>query len=269
MNIIKQLKKTLSRLAYLTKDQDEVIFEGCDFEITKREIITSIGILAVMLIIGTISSSEIHNSVLDKNREYTQALQIDSEELFRYGMQTDVGNAYVYGELNAVDTVSMPEIEGEWQWIEKVTEKYTRHEEEIRHEDDDGHVWYETEVYYTWDWIDSEEKHCKKITFLNVEFDSGKIDDPEEVYLDTQYKGWNDIRYVYYAIPASAKGTIYTKLENNTISDKTHFYQDKTIEEIYESDIQSYAVQWFWIGWIIFCLIIVFGFVYLDNQWLK
>lgn len=269
MNIIKQLKKTLSRLAYLTKDQDEVIFENCDFEITKREIITSIGILAVMLIIGMISSSEIHNSVLDKNREYTQALQIDSEELFRYGMQTDVGNAYVYGELNAIDTVSMSEIEGEWLWIEKVTEEYTRHEREVQHEDDDGHVWYETEVYYTWDWIDSEEKHCKKITFLNVEFDSGKIEDPEDVYLDTQYKGWNDIRYVYYAIPASAKGTIYTKLENNTISDKTHFYQDKTIEEIYESDIQSYTVQLFWIGWIIFCLIIVFGFLYLDNQWLK
>jgi len=269
MNIIKQIKKTLSRLSYLTKDQDEVIFESCDFEITKREIIASIGIFAVMLIIGTISSSEIHNSVLDKNREYTQALQIDSEELFRYGMLTDVGNAYVYGELNAVDTVSMPEIEGEWLWIEKVTEEYTRHEREVRHEDDDGHVWYETEVYYTWDWIDSEEKHCKKITFLNVEFDSEKIEDPEDVYLDTQYKGWNDIRYVYYATPASAKGTIYTKLENNTISDKTHFYQDKTIEEIYESDIRSYAVQLFWVGWIIFCLIIVFGFLYLDNQWLK
>lgn len=268
MNIIKLLKKTLSRLAYLTKDQDEVIFESCDFDITKREIITGVGILAIMLIIGTIISSEIHNSVLDKNREYTQALQIDSEELFRYGMQTDVGNAYVYGELNAVDTVSMPEIKGEWLWIKKVTEEYTRHEREVRHEDD-GRVWYETEVYYTWDCIDREEKHCKKITFLNVEFDSGKIEDPADIYLDTQYKGWHDIRYVYYAIPASAVGTIYTKLENNTITDNTHFYQDKTIEESYESDICSYVVPLFWLGWIILCLIIVFGFVYLDNQWLE
>lgn len=269
MNIIKQLKKILSRLAYLTKDQDEVIFESCDFDITKREIITSIWILAIMLIIGTIITSEIHNSVLDKNQEYAQALQINSEELFRYGMQTDVGNAYVYGELNAVDTVSMPEIEGEWLSIKKVTEEYTRHEREVRHEDDDGHVWYETEVYYTWDWIDSEEKHCKKITFLNVEFDSEKIEDPADLYLDTQYKGWHDIRYVYHAIPASAVGTIYTKLENNTITDNTHFYQDKTIEESYESDIRSYAVPLFWLGWIVLSLIIVFGFVYLDNQWLE
>lgn len=268
MNIIKQLKKTLSRLAYLTKDQDEVIFESCDFEITKREIITGVGILAIMLIIGTIISSEIHNSVLDKNREYTQALQIDSEELFRYGMQTDVGNAYVYGELNAVDTVSMPEIDGEWLWIKKVTEEYTRHERKVRHEND-GRVWYETEVYYTWDCIDREEKHCKKITFLNVEFDSGKIEDPSDVYLDTQYKGWHNIRYVYYAIPASAVGTIYTKLENDTITDNTHFYQDKTIEESYESDICSYAVLLFWIGWIVLSVIIVFGFMYLDNQWLE
>lgn len=268
MNIIKQLKKTLNRLAYLTKDQDEVVFESYDFEITKREIITGVGILAIMLIIGTIISSEIHNSVLDKNREYTQALQIDSEELFRYGMQTDVGNAYVYGELNAVDTVSMPEIEGEWLWIEKVTEKYTRHERKVRHEDD-GYVWYDTEYYYTWDWIDSEDKHCTKVTFLNVEFNSEKFKDPSDIYIDTQYKGWHNIRYVYHAIPASAVGTIYTKLENNTITDNTHFYQDKTIEESYEADIRSYAVQFFWIGWIVLSLIIVFGFMYLDNQWLE
>lgn len=30
-----------------------------------------------------------------------------------------------------------------------------------------------------------------------------------------------------------------------------------------------YAVPLFWLGWIIFCLIIVFGFMYLDNQWLE
>ena len=42
-------------------------------------------------------------------------------------MRTDIGNAFVYGELKAVDTVSYDEIEGDFSYIKKVKEKYTKH----------------------------------------------------------------------------------------------------------------------------------------------
>lgn len=40
--------------------------------------------------------------------------------MFQYGMDTNVGNAFVYGDLKAVDTVTYPEIGGEYMYVEKL-----------------------------------------------------------------------------------------------------------------------------------------------------
>lgn len=39
--------------------------------------------------------------------------------MFQYGKDTNVGNAFVYGDLKAVDTVTYPEIGGEYMYVEK------------------------------------------------------------------------------------------------------------------------------------------------------
>ena len=59
-----------------------------DFEITKREILASISIVAIMLIIGLVISSKISEWQLDKNETYNKAVKIESSELFQYGMKT-------------------------------------------------------------------------------------------------------------------------------------------------------------------------------------
>lgn len=94
-------------------------FDFGDFEITKREILASISIIAMMLLIGFVISGRISNYILDRNEKYNKAIKIESSELFEYGMRTDVGYAFVYGDLKAVDTVSYPEINGEYMYIEK------------------------------------------------------------------------------------------------------------------------------------------------------
>lgn len=94
-------------------------FDFGDFEITKREILASISIIAMMLLIGFVISGRISNYILDRNEKYNKAIKIESSDLFEYGMRTNVGYAFVYGDLKAVDTVSYPEINGEYMYIEK------------------------------------------------------------------------------------------------------------------------------------------------------
>ena len=87
-------------------------FDFGDFEITKREILASISIIAVMILIGVLISGKISEHQMDENEVYNKAVKIESTDLFQYGMDTNIGNAFVYGDLKAVDTVTYPEIGG-------------------------------------------------------------------------------------------------------------------------------------------------------------
>lgn len=267
MNIIQQIKQIASHSASLIKpDSDTVVFDGGDFEITKRELIASIVIIAIMLILGFSISGYIADKVEDKKRMYNQALQVETREMFEYGMATNVGNAFVYGELAAADTVNFAEVGGAYLWIEKEREEYTRHEEKIRQEID-GDVYYTTEVYYSWDYAGSESKHSEKITFLGVEFDYKKIKRPASHYIDTIYER-SDVRYVYYGVDPKHTGTIFTVLKDGTIEDSTSFYENSTIEQVLESKNEDISQFVFWLLWIIAIVAAVGGFYYLDNNWL-
>ena len=81
-----------------------------DFEITKREVLASIAIIAMLLIVGLGVSDKISDKIADENEKYNKAIKIESKELFDYGMRTNIGNAFIYGELKAVDPVSYPAI---------------------------------------------------------------------------------------------------------------------------------------------------------------
>lgn len=269
MNIIRQIKLTANRLSSLLikKDSDCVVFDCFNFEITKREIIMSLVIFAFFMSLGFIFSEKIAADVEDSRRMYNQALQVDSKSMFEYGMATNVGNAFVYGDLKAVDTVTYDEIGGQWLWIEKEREEYTRHEREVEHTDSDGNTYYTTEVYYTWDYDGSEKKHSQKITFLDVQFDYGQIEGMKTEYIDTIYQSM-DVRYNYRGSKTEHTGTIFTKLENGTIENNVLFYEDKTIEQVLDAKTSSCAVVIFWIFWICLMIAAIFGFYYLDNTWL-
>ena len=234
-----------------------------DFEITKREIIASITIIAVMLLIGVLISEKISDSQTDKNDMYNKAIHVDSSEIFQYGMNTNVGNAFVYGDLKAVDTVTYPEIGEEYMYVEKVKEKYTKHTRTVKRGKTTT-----TQTYYTWDRVGSEDIKCNEISFLGIAFSSNKFDIPNTEYIDT-IKESSDIRYQYYGTRAEYTGTIFTDLRNGTISDSTPFYNGMTIEETINSLESSCGEIFFWIVWILLTIVWVFGFYYLDNKWLE
>nr|DAP47692.1 MAG TPA: hypothetical protein [Caudoviricetes sp.] len=242
-------------------------FDLGDFEITYREILASISIVAVMLLIGFVISGKISQIQDDKNAKYNKAVKIESTDLFRYGMDTNVGNAFVYGELKAVDTVTYPEIGGEYMYVEKIEEHYNRHTRTYTTTDGKGHTRIHTEVYWSWDYAGSEDMQCKEVLFCGVVFDSNKIKLPSADYIDT-IKESGYVRYKYYGTNIEYKGTIFTELKDKTISDSTHFYE-MSIKETKDELERNIGVVIFWIVWIIVMVLAVFGFYYIDNEWLE
>lgn len=56
-------------------------FDFGNFEITKREILVSVSIVAIMLLIGVLIAGKISDYQLDKNEKYNKAIKIESQEL--------------------------------------------------------------------------------------------------------------------------------------------------------------------------------------------
>lgn len=236
-------------------------------EITKREVITSIAIIAIMLTIGFLIGDKIEDYQNDKNAKYWKAEQISDTELFQYGMDTSAGNAFIYGTLQAEDPVTYKELGGKYMYIEKVEEHYTRHTRTVT-TGSGKHRHTKVEHYWTWDLVGSEDKTCKNLKFLGIQFDSKKVKMPGADYIET-IKESSRIRYKYYGVKAEVKGTLFTKMSKGTISDKSDFYQNMEIEETIERLTSGEEKIIFWVVWIIMTVLAVIGFYYLDNKWLN
>lgn len=250
-----------------------------NIKITKREILFSVTIVVAMLIIGLFISEKIAAKQMDKYQEYNTAVRINNDnDLFKYGMSTNIGNAFVYGELKAVDTVSYDEISGEYSYVKKVKERYTKHTRIVtksRTNSKGETEYYEVEEdYYTWDYISSEDKHSETIQFIDTKFSYGTIAFPSSRELDIIYVDGSifhsvgDIRYVYYGAVDRCEGTLYAILKDDTVLEARLYYDqdiDKTINKL-ES---SASVVAFWIAWVFLTVILVFGFYFIDNRWLE
>ncbi len=240
-------------------------------EITKREIIISIAITAVMLMIGFFISEKITDHQNDKNAEYQKAVHIESSELFQYGMDTNIGNAFVYGDLEAVDKVTFDEIGGEYMNVERIKEKYTQHIRVVTYTTGSGknrQTHTRTETYWTWDMVESEGKKSEEVRFCGIIFPVSKVEIPNPEFIDMR-KESSHIRYKYYGTPAKHTGTIYTRLSEGTISDSSVFFEDYTIDQALDSSITEVWNIGFWIAWVIVICACIWVFCYLDNYWLE
>ena len=239
---------------------------------TKRERIVSICLVAMMLVAGLLISSTIHNKLLDKYNEYDTALQIVNDtDLFIYGMHTDVGNAFVYGTVKTIDPVTFEELDGWYATVRKVKERYTQHSRTVTYttRDANGHTTTHSRVehYWTWDAVDSWEKHATYLTFLGVKFRYDQIDLPTPHYLST-VRDSSVVRYVFYGTSTTHVGTIYAKLLHDDIQN-ARFYAGKDITQTIQW-LESYVpLIIFWIVWVAAIIGGVVLFARLDNRWLE
>ena len=253
-------------------DKNKKAVFSCEyFEITKREILVSISIFLILLLVGLLIGEKITEHQMDLNEKYNKAAKIETQELFEYGMQTNIGNAFVYGELSAVDPVTYPELENKYMYIEKVKERYTKHTKKVKHTREVNgkkETYYTTEEEWTWDRVDSESKTCSRIMFQGVIFSVKKIDIPGSSYITT-IKESPKVRYKYYGTDIRFKGTIFTELKDGTISNRTPFYKGMSIQNTIDHLEANYAIVIFWVSWSVFIVVCIFGFYYIDNRWLE
>lgn len=246
-------------------------FDFGDFEITFREILASISIIAVMLTIGFLISEKISQRYVDSNEIYNKALKIENDaDVFQHGMDTNIGNAFIHGELKAIDTVTFSEIDREYMYVKKVEEHYNMHTRTYTTTDGKGHTHVHTQTYWSWDYAGKETKKCKELSFCGVKFKSEKINIPRASYIQTIKKS-SHVRFKYYGVETKYTGTIFAELKDGTIPDDSCFYENKSIDETVDELVSNGKVAQiiFWVIWIILIIGVIFGFYYLDNKWLE
>jgi hypothetical protein len=241
-------------------------------EITKREILVGIAIFITIMSLGIIIRSSIENNINSKNEKYYKALKVkEDENMFKYAVQTNVGYILAQGNVTTIDPVKK-DIEGEYLYIEKIMQRYTMHTREVAHTTKVGNTtqtYYTTETYWTWDFVNKEEFHADKFTYLGVEFNYGDIKFSNSYYKDTIYDG-GYTRYEYYVIPSNFQGCLFSKIENNQFKE-IDFKCDTNIEQIIESKQKEPRISGiiFIFVWTILSVGIVFGYLYLDNNYLE
>ncbi len=245
-----------------------------NFTITPREILVAIAITLTLVGLGFFISETIKNGINESNEKYYKSLKINNdEEMFKYAIKTNVGYVLAQGKVKAVEGVSIEDINGKYFKIKKVKEEYTKHYRQVEHtrtkSDGTTETYYTTEEYWTWDYAGQEEFHTIKFNFLGIDFNYGTINFNNEKYKETKSGGYH-IRYQYYVIPFEFEGTLFTYIGNNTIN-QNNFSINNTIENIIkskENEVDGWNIG-FWMIWIIFIVMIDFGYVYLENNYLE
>lgn len=269
-----------------------------NIEITRREIMVSVIIFFVLLSLGFLISNFIIEKKIIEIEKYNKALKINNDnDLFAYSVETEVGDILAYGRFSIDSGVSFDELKDEYTYIRKETERYTKHSEEVCDTDSDGHRHCHTEYYYSWDNIDVEAKSVSNIKFMKTNYDYGLfsnypvytldiasniVDNKKRnvngVYLYEKNTFWTsegDIRYIYYYTPKVFTGTIFAKATKKTIMNVNGSGTininltdlETTLKDKKNSTTIINIV--FWIIWLIIIGLAIYGFVYMENDYLE
>nr|DAS12539.1 MAG TPA: hypothetical protein [Caudoviricetes sp.]DAS16965.1 MAG TPA: hypothetical protein [Caudoviricetes sp.] len=89
-------------------------------EITKRKILVSIIGIVILLSIGLLIDNFITYQSIKKQELYNKTLKIDNDkDIFKYAIDTDIGNVLVSGKFNVDNGVKLGELKQDYMAIQK------------------------------------------------------------------------------------------------------------------------------------------------------
>lgn len=268
----------------------KIIFSNYDMEITLREVIASLAIIFVMIAIGFSIHSNIHDSILEKNERYSKAPIVTSLDLYDYVKKTSIGEVFTSFELEAAQPQKIAELEGEYLFIEKIKEHYTRHTKTVTKRDSKGKTYTETKVYYSWDKVNTEIFKSSEVIFnedvylidkfSRYDYFTVNLSELGTDYLkDNYYKIKNQYayedsndRYYFCVSPKKITGSVFVNLINDEIQDnRVKLYTNVSPEELKSKHIENpiFMLTLFWVLWIAFTGALVAIFYFIDNRWLE
>jgi len=236
-------------------------------EITKREILFSTIILTIMIGIGIWLSNIISFSLHKKYENIICAIQIHSDQdKFDYIGRTEVGDFLAEGTLYACPPISIPDIEGQYMIITKEKQKYTMHTRTTT--DSKGHV--HTHHYWSWDHVKTEEFDATSLKFLNKMFSFKEVSFSKNLQYLCTIKESATIRYIYRVYPTSVNGTM-NGIAKNKKYNGLFFRPNTNIDSIlkHRENTNKFLNVLFWIFWIALTGFAIYGFYYLENNWLE
>lgn len=240
-----------------------------NYEVTLREVIFSITIVAVLYLIGFFIAGHIEHSANSKNLEYRQAAQISNTNEFAYALKTDIGNAFIQGKFEAVDTVSHNNLSGDWLHIVAEYEKYTMHTRMVTTSNGKGGTRTYLHTYWTWDRYDLKRLHSKFVKFGGIVFpyDTFSYDYAERK--SHRVKIGNGRRITFTALYPRFNATVYSNLKDGKLIGENILMKDMSIKECYDSYTKNCGLVIFWSIWILFMCAAVVIFVIHENGWIE
>lgn len=64
---------------------------------------------------------------METNERYMKSPIVTSMDMYDYVKETGIGDVFTIFELKAIEPQTIPELNGEYLYIEKIKEKYTMH----------------------------------------------------------------------------------------------------------------------------------------------
>ena len=242
-------------------------------EITKREILLSTLIVAIMLGIGVWISSPILSKATSRYLDIASSVVVSDAEKFDYIKRTNAGMFIADGTLYVIDTVRIPELPNAYSFVRKVKEEYRIHTETYTTTDSKGHVQTHTRTYCSWDEVKHWDYKAENGVFLGQDFKMKglyKYHPKKEATIKADTKWYEtETRYVYYTCPPSFDGILIGIAEGKQYQE-VKFKEGITsfqYLERNEKNINTGTVV-FWVLWTLFTIALVVGFYVLENKWL-
>lgn len=234
-------------------------------EITKREILVSVSIIAVMIGIGVLIDGAIMNHYTDKTMKIKHMVEVNSPSEFDYCLRTDVGDVIAEDTLKATSPVSIHDIPGTYMYICKEKQQYTMHTQVHHVSTGKTHTTYTTH-YWSWDTVHKDRFYADTLKFLEQVVDIS----PRETW-STQNCIINEssrVRYVYHTIPTEVNGVLTATTDNGHLTN-VEFKRGKTIERLTKQSETHAGVVIFWILWLMLTAGLVFLFYAGEYNWLE
>jgi hypothetical protein len=250
-----------------------VVYDGGNWEITLREFLFGFLIIGIMTTIGYFCSDMIGQSVHNSKLKYKQAIQIDGNpDEFKWALNTDVGNAFVYGKIKTLNPVSHEKLNGSWMRIGIRHQEYRMHTRRVPYTVVVGgkpKTRYRTQIYWSWDTMKRETLQAKSVEFLGVEIPLCKFIFDELPSNTTIVSSGKGKRMVFDHTPVEVRGTTFTTIKDKEISHNSHFWVGKNLKSVYDNLTHSSATTCFWVFWIILTFGVVIVFFVVENSWLE
>lgn len=242
-------------------------------EITKREILASVTILAIMVGIGVWLSAPILSKATERYFAVASSVVANTDEEFDYISRTNAGRFLANGTLSVIDTVRIEELPGVYSSIKKVKEEYRLHTEVYTTTDSKGRATTHVRTYYSWDEVEDWNYKAERAMFCGKEFKINevyKVRTQEDTIIKVKTKIFeNDTRYVYYTAPVSFDGIMLGNAMNRKYDDPK-FINGLTAEQYIkkaERKLNENTII-FWILWGLLTVGMIIGFYALENKWL-